>query len=90
MSAIEHGGELIVRSVSEGGPAEAVGVRPGDIVVGVGGTSVDTLAELYRGMWQLGQPGVAVPLRLMRGSRVVEVTVPSIDRMRWLRLNQTY
>ena len=90
VSAIEHGGELIVRSVSEGGPAEAAGVRPGDIVVGVGGTSVDTLAELYRGMWQLGQPGVEVPLRLMRGDRVMEITVPSIDRMRWLRLNQTY
>jgi hypothetical protein len=41
-------------------------------------------------MWQLGQPGVAVPLRLMRGSQVVEITVPSIDRMRWLRINQTY
>lgn len=90
MSAMEHGGQLIVRSVSDGGPAEAAGVRPGDVVVGVGETSVATLAELYRGMWQLGQPGVAVPLRLMRGSRTVEVTVPSIDRMRWLRLNQTY
>ncbi|MGE3743208.1 MAG: S1C family serine protease, partial [Geminicoccaceae bacterium] len=90
LSAMEHGGRLIVRSVSDGGPAEAAGVRPGDVVVGVGDASVDTLAELYRGMWQLGQPGVAVPLRLMRGSRVVEVTVRSIDRMRWLRLNQTY
>lgn len=90
LSAMEHGGQLIVRSVSDGGPAETAGVRPGDIVIGVGGTGVDTLAELYRGMWQLGHAGVAVPLRLMRGSRPVEVTVPSTDRMRWLRLNQTY
>jgi S1-C subfamily serine protease len=87
---MEHSGHQIVRSVSDGGPAETAGIRPGDIVVGVGSTNVDTLAEFYRGMWQLGQAGVAVPLRVLRGSRPVEVTVPSIDRMRWLRLNQTY
>ena len=81
---------LIVRSVSDGGPAERAGVQPGDVIVAVGGDQVGTLAELYRGMWGLGDPGVAVPLRLMRGDRIVELSVPSIDRMRWLRLNQTY
>lgn len=90
LAAMEHGGRLIVRSVSDGGPAAAAGVQPGDIVIGVGNDDVGTLAELYRGMWQLGQPGVAVPLRLLRGSHPVEVTVPSIDRRRWLRLDQTY
>ncbi len=42
------------------------GLSPGDVIVAVGGTQVGTLAELYRGMWQLGEPGVAVPLRVMR------------------------
>ena len=90
VAAIEHGGRLIVRSLSDGGPADAAGVKPGDVIVAVGGTQVGTLAELYRGMWQLGGPGVAVPLRLMRGDRIVELSVPSIVRTRWLRLNQTY
>jgi hypothetical protein len=31
-----------------------------------------------------------VPLRVMRASRVLERRVPSIDRMRWLRLKQSY
>ena len=59
-------------------------------MLAVGSNEVDTLAEFYRGMWNLGGPGVTVPLRVMRDSRVIELSVPSIDRMRWLRLNQTY
>jgi S1-C subfamily serine protease len=90
MAAQEHGGHLIVRSVADEGPAKSAGVRPGDVLLAVGGVQVDTLAELYRGMWQLGDPGVEVPLRIRRENRVIELEVPSVDRMRWLRLNQTY
>ena len=66
------------------------GFSPATSSLAVGGTQVASLAELYRAIWQLGDPGVAVPLRLMRGDRIVELSVPSIDRLRWLRLNQTY
>ena len=90
MSTQEHGGHLIVRSVADDGPAETAGVRPGDVVLGVGGVEVDSLAEFYRGMWGLGAPGVRVPLRIMRGQQVMELTVPSTDRLRWLKLDQTY
>jgi S1-C subfamily serine protease len=90
MSTQEHGGHLIVRSVADDGPAETAGVRPGDVVLSVGGVEVDSLAEFYRGMWDLGEPGVTVPLRVLRNKQVIDLSVPSIDRMRWLRLNQTY
>ena len=90
MSTQEHGGHLIVRSVADDGPAENAGVRPGDVVLSVGGVEVDSLAEFYRGMWGLGEPGVTVPLRILRDRQVLELSVPSADRMRWLRLNQTY
>jgi len=90
VSAQEHAGHVIVRSVAGGGPAERVGVRPGDVVLAVGGAQVTSLPELYRAIWGLGDPGVKVPLRVMRESRILELDVPSIDRLRWLRLNQTY
>ena len=48
-------------------------MRPGDILIAVGGASVGSLAELYRGMWRLGDPGVKVPLRILRDSRVIEL-----------------
>jgi S1-C subfamily serine protease len=90
VSALEHAGHVIVRSVADDGPAETAGVRPGDVLLAVGDTQVGTLAELYREIWGLGQPGVTVPLRVMRQNRILELSVPSVDRMRWLRLNQTY
>ena len=86
----EHGGHVIVRGVANHGPAEGAGIKAGDVVLAVGGTEVGTLAELYRAIWGLGGPGVTVPLRVMRQSQVLELTVPSTDRLRWLRLNQTY
>lgn len=88
--AQEHAGHVIVRSVADEGPAETAGLEPGDVLLAVGGSEVRSLAELYRRIWDLGQPGVTVPLRVMRESRILELDVPSIDRMRWLRLKQSY
>ena len=88
--AQEHAGHVIVRSVADGGPAETAGLRPGDVLLAVGSTQVGSLAELYRRIWDLGEPGVTVPLRVMRRDQVLELSVPSIDRMRWLRLKQSY
>lgn len=90
VSLIEHGNVIIVRGVSDGGPAEAAGVQPGDVVLGVGNTPTRTLAEFYKQIWALGEPGVRVPLRVLRDSRLIDVDVGSIDRMRWLRLKQSY
>jgi S1-C subfamily serine protease len=88
--ALEHAGHVIVRSVVDDGPAEGAGLQPGDVLLAVGGTQVGSLAELYRRIWDLGAPGVTVPLRVMRQDRVLDLNVPSIDRMRWLRLKQSY
>ena len=41
MSAQEHGGHLIVRSVADEGPAKSAGVRPGDVLLAVGGVQVE-------------------------------------------------
>lgn len=90
LSSLEHEGRVIVRSVADGGPAERAGVRPGDVVLAVDGEPVAGLADLYRKIWALGRPGVAVPLKILRQTRVIEFSVPSMDRMRWLRLDQTY
>ena len=59
-------------------------------VVAVQAKTVGTLDDLYRGIWGRGAAGVAVPLRLLQGSQVRDVTVRSIDRSAYFRPSKTY
>lgn len=86
----EAGGHVIIRRVSKGGPAAKAGLRPGDLIAGVGGVPVRGLADIYRKVWAMGSPGVSVPLNILKGVRVDEVRVESGDRYDYLRLNPSH
>ena len=81
---------VVLGGVTAGGPAAQAGLLPGDRVVAVGEAPVGTLETLYRSVWQLGDPGVTVPLKVERGERMLDVEVRSIDRRQWLRLDQSF
>jgi S1-C subfamily serine protease len=83
-------GRLFVARVSPEGPAERAGLKSGDIVIGVGADEVTSLAELYRKVWARGEAGVEVPLRVLQGMQVKEITVRSIDRVQYFRQRQSY
>ena len=83
-------GRLFVTRVSPDGPADHAGLRSGDIVVGVGGEDVSSLAELYARIWSRGPAGTEVPLKVLQGTQVREVTVRSIDRLEYFRQKTTY
>jgi len=85
MSTQDPAGKLVVARLSPGGPASRAGVKPGDLVLGVGDTSVKGLAEFFRAVWRLGTAGVDVPLMLSRGGDVIHITVKSGDRNDYLR-----
>ncbi|MFM1987494.1 MAG: hypothetical protein RJA99_451 [Pseudomonadota bacterium] len=78
-------GNLMVVRVTRNGPAEAAGVSPGDIVVGVAGEKVGDQAEFYRKMWKLGPAGTTIPLKMLKNGDVRDVAVKSIDRADFLR-----
>ena len=86
----ELGGRLFFTRVSPDGPAEKAGLRAGDILVGVGGEEVASLAEFYRKVWARGAAGVDVPLRILQGAQVREVTVRSIDRTEYFQAKPSY
>ncbi len=86
----EMRGRLFVTRVSPEGPAERAGLRSGDLVVGVGGEDVSSLAELYGKVWSRGAAGVEVPLKVLQGTQVREITVRSIDRLEYFRQKPTY
>jgi S1-C subfamily serine protease len=90
LNAEELRGRLFVARVSPEGPAERAGVKSGDIVIGVGGEEVTSLADFYRKVWARGEAGVEVPLRVLQGMQVKDVAIRSIDRVQYYRQKSSY
>jgi S1-C subfamily serine protease len=67
------------------GPAEKANLRPGDVVLGVAGNTVSSLAGMFRSVWALGHAGVEVPLLIKRDGKTFDVQVRSTDRRRLLK-----
>jgi serine protease Do len=85
INADEVRGHLFVSRLSPDGPGERAGLRVDDIVLAVAGQEVATLADFYTKVWSRGAAGVDVPLRVLRGAQVRNVTVRSIDRMQYFK-----
>ncbi|MGF1528069.1 MAG: S1C family serine protease [Candidatus Competibacterales bacterium] len=81
------GGRLLVTRVAEDGPAAAAGIAPGELILGLEGREVTSLAAFYRQLWRQGAVGEEVELTVLRGLSTVEVQVEAADRYHWLRLN---
>jgi S1-C subfamily serine protease len=82
MQAAEFGENLVVVGLTDNGPAEAADIRVGDVVTGVGGNPVESLGDLFRGMWGLGEAGITVPLNIFRNGQQIEINISSEDRAR--------
>jgi serine protease Do len=58
--------------------------------VAVGKEEVKSLADLYRRIWARGAAGVDVPLTVLQGDEVRQVSVRSIDRVEYFRERRSY
>jgi S1-C subfamily serine protease len=85
VNADELRGRLFIDRVSPDGPAERAGLKSGDIVLAVGSEEVKTLADFYKRVWERGPAGAEVPLKVLQGTQVRDVTVRSIDRVEYFR-----
>ena len=90
VAADEVQGRLVVSRVSAGGPAEEAGVQVGDIILAVNGEAVRSQGEFYRKVWNGRNAGADVPLKLLQGADVKELSVKSIDRVQYFRPRTTY
>jgi S1-C subfamily serine protease len=90
VSADEQLGRLYVTRVSPDGPGEAAGLKPGDIILGVGGEGVRTQTEFYRKLWGQGAAGTDIRLRVLQGIDVKDMQVHSIDRVEYFRPQTTF
>jgi len=55
----------------------------------VKGEEVKGLADFYHKVWALGNAGVEVPLGILRGTKIHDIPVKSIDRNQLLRQTST-
>ena len=80
----------MVTRVSPESPADQAGVQAGDIILGVAGDIVHSQAEFYKKVWGRGKAGDEIPLKVLQGVDVKEITVRSIDRTEYFRPKPTY
>jgi S1-C subfamily serine protease len=76
--ALPCGRGVLVTEVQKGSPADTAGLTPGDMLIDLGGTPVDSIDTLHRELTGnlIGQP---VPLRLIRRGAPRRVIVVPVD-----------
>jgi len=81
LTSAEDSGRVQIVRVSKDSPAQAAGLRAGDVVLAVDGTQVATLEQFYKRVWSHAQPDEEIQLTVQHGAEVRSVTVKAIDRM---------
>ncbi len=72
-------GGVVIAYVYEGSPAQQVGLRPGDLLLELGGKRVQT-AEQARVAIAERKPGATLQVQVLRGTRKLTVTMPVKQR----------
>jgi len=90
VSADEQLGRLFVTRVSPEGPGEAAGIQVGDIILAVGEDGVRSQAEFYQKIWDRGPAGTDIPLRVLQGIDIKDVSIRSIDRVDYFKPQTTF
>lgn len=70
---------VVVLSVSQGGPADDAGIRPGDIITSIGDDELSAPEDLLAALRQR-DPGETVAVEVRRGSDTRTVDVELSDR----------
>ena len=78
---------LLVARMSRTSSAYLSGLRPGDVVLTFNGTKVDSATQLWRLVADT-PIGTSVKLKVQRGERVVDLTVPVVTASRRLPVSQ--
>jgi len=79
-----HGRVFLIR-IHPGGPAQKANLQVGDLILKVNNQSVEGQADFFRKVWALGTAGVKVPLSILRGTKIQDITLQSADRYQFIK-----
>ena len=65
---------VIIAAVLKNGPADKSGIRPGDILISIGGKTISNMAEMFNLIAQL-QPGTQTDVIVLRDDKDIRVNV---------------
>jgi len=77
----DSSGKISITRVSKDGPAEAAGIKAGDVLLSVNNKEVKTMQDFYKTAWSLGGPGTKIPINIQREDKNINLIINSIDRM---------
>jgi S1-C subfamily serine protease len=72
---------VLVTAIAPGGPADLCGVNPGDMILAVGGVTVEGLDDLLRQL-DFDAVDVATDFVMLRGARLIAVKITPRERKR--------
>ena len=81
LTSSEQGGRVQIIRVSEDSPAEAAGLKPGDVVLAVDDSKVVTLESFYKKLWARSAPDAPVTLTVLQGAEIKVMVLKPQDRM---------
>ena len=81
LTSSDQGGRVQVVRVNRDSPAEAGGMRAGDVVLAVDGERVATLEAFYKKLWDRPAPDTEVRLTVLQGADERVLTLKPVDRM---------
>jgi S1-C subfamily serine protease len=81
----ETNGEVVVMNVAAGGPAAQAGLQRGDVISDIRDQEVGGLADFYRKVWDSGEAGTELPLRIVRDGRETWLRIKTADRSGFLK-----
>lgn len=83
-------GNVIVTRVSPESPAEEAGLKAGDVIVGIRGQEIKGQADFYNKLWESGDAGVEIIIDVLKGNRILNQNVKTVDRHQYLRHKPVY
>lgn len=88
INCIESDGLVRLTRITKDGPADAAGLRPGDLIVAVDGTPVQAVEAFYKGLWKGSSPNREISLDIRRNGQLQQIKVQATDRRHALRQAQ--
>lgn len=83
-------GHLVITRVTQDGPAQKGGLKPGDIILRIGNEPIKGQVDFYRKLWAKGPAGTEIPLSVLQNAEMKEIVIQSMDRAEHIRKRTTY